>query len=166
MPDEFSFGAPHVGCTEMIGRVFASCVFSPLILWLIGDLGSGKTTFSRSFIHSLGYRGGVVSPTYTLLEIYEVSDFNILHFDFYRINSVQDFETLGAREQMDGQSICLIEWPENIVSKALVPDVILRFAFVDDGRQIEVKSGSDAGVTIIKDVGKKLQTDNALFQWR
>lgn len=145
----FFFDAPGVADTGTFGSTFASCATAPLVLWLAGDLGSGKTTFSRSFIRALGYGGRVVSPTYTLLEIYETSTFRVLHFDFYRLGGMQDFEELGARGYLDGRSICLIEWPENIEIGRPPADLRLDFDFVGRGRQIRVCAESDAGAVLL-----------------
>ena len=149
--NKLSLEAPDVQHTEAFGAAFAACALPALKLWLTGDLGSGKTTFSRGFIQALGYRGRVKSPTYTLLETYEVDTFKVLHFDLYRLGAAREFEALGA-DYFSEQDVCLIEWPEKAASELPVPDVALCFLFGGCGRRIEAEAGSAAGAKLLKDV--------------
>lgn len=147
MPRQVSFDAPDAGRTEAVGEMFAACMKAPLTLWLSGELGGGKTTFSRGFIRALGYHGRVKSPSYTLLEIYEAGGVEVLHFDLYRLSGADEFEMLGARDYLGARSVCLIEWPENAAGALPAPDAALRFLFVGraGGRRIEAEAGSQAG---------------------
>ena len=151
-----SFAAGSAGETETVGGAFAACAAAPLTLWLRGDLGSGKTTFSRGFIQALGYRGRVKSPTYTLLESYAAGGFNVLHLDLYRLGGAHEFEALGARDHLDERSICLIEWPENAARGLPAPDATLRFLFAGEGRHIEAEAGSAAGAALLGRLGRVL----------
>src|SRR5690606_16795110 len=101
--------------TEAIGARFArarpdSDAFA--IIHLTGDLGAGKTTFARGFLHELGVTGPVRSPTYTLVESYEVGDQVIVHLDLYRLRDPSELEPLGLRELAASGHIWLVEWPE------------------------------------------------------
>ena len=145
----FRFDAPDARTTGEIGAAFASHATAPLVLWLMGELGSGKTAFSRGFIRSLGYDDRVTSPTYTLLEIYEVGGFNVLHLDLYRLGTPRSLLEIGLGEYFDERSVCLIEWPENVAAGVPRADVKLRFAFAGKGRGITAEAHSDTGAALL-----------------
>lgn len=84
---------------------------TPFIVFLKGDLGAGKTTLVRHILSSLGYTGKIKSPTYSLVEPYEISGRRIYHFDLYRLKDPEELEFLGAREYFQ-EGLCFIEWPE------------------------------------------------------
>ena len=83
------------------------------LVFLNGDLGSGKTTLVRGILRSWGYDGPVKSPTYTLLEPYELADCRVLHFDFYRINDPEELLYIGIDDLLGEEAIKLVEWPSN-----------------------------------------------------
>ena len=97
---------------ELFANKFASDIKVPLVIWLEGDLGAGKTAFARALIHALGYSGRVKSPTYGLLEHYQLPGRQVLHMDLYRIGDPGELEFLGIPDLLDENTILLIEWPE------------------------------------------------------
>ena len=91
---------------ELAGRLSKGLVF------LHGDLGAGKTTLTRGILRGLGYEGRVRSPTYTLMEKYELKGGSVCHFDLYRMADPEELEFLGARDELVPENLCLIEWPK------------------------------------------------------
>ena len=93
------------------------------LVFLNGDLGSGKTTLVRGILRAWGYDGPVKSPTYTLLEPYELADCRVLHFDFYRINDPEELIYIGIDDLLGEDAIKLVEWPSNGSSILPKPDI-------------------------------------------
>ena len=108
-----------------------------------GSMGAGKTTFIRALCEELGVTDVVTSPTFAIVNEYEVNraeDFSIFHFDFYRIKRLEEVYDMGYEDYFYGSSLCLIEWPELI--EELLPDDCLRVTIrvLDDGsREISVR---------------------------
>ena len=111
-PSEGQVEFPLESDLEKFAYSFAQVLRAPLVIWLEGDLGTGKTAFARALIHALGYEGKVKSPTYTLLEEYRPGSLQVLHMDLYRISDPGEIEFLGLADMLDEQTILLIEWPD------------------------------------------------------
>lgn len=96
---------------------------NPAVVWLAGGLGSGKTTFARGALRALGVRGTVRSPTYTLLERYELDALTVVHLDLYRLRDAGELEPLGLRELHKPLHLWFIEWPERGGARLPPPDL-------------------------------------------
>ena len=107
---------------------------SPKIISLYGELGTGKTTFARAIIQQRGSADSVTSPTFTLIETYHLDDVLVAHLDLYRIESDAEMEGIGLRDYLDGDWICLIEWPDRARGMLPDPDLTVNLAYEGNGR--------------------------------
>ena len=124
--------------TQEIGAKLAVHSKPPLVIYLTGELGSGKTTLARGFIQALGYEGNVKSPTFSLVENYHFDTCRLFHFDLYRLNDPQELEFVGIRDMSAEEDvISLIEWPER--GGEGVPPADLSICLEHSGEERSVK---------------------------
>ena len=137
---------------EALGAKLYQAINSGFIIYLTGDLGAGKTTLSRGFIQASGHTGAVKSPTYTLLEPYELNGKHILHFDLYRLADPEELEFIGIRDILTDDAIALIEWPDQ--GKGVIPeaDLIIHIQYQLEGRQLTAAANTDKGEQVLKRV--------------
>lgn len=140
-----SLPLPDEAATLAFGARLAAVLRPGMAVWLIGDLGAGKTTLTRGLVRALGYEGRVKSPTYTLVEIYPFSSFNLYHFDLYRFEDPEEWEEAGFRDSFNSESICLVEWPEKGGTLLSRPDLEIRLEIDGDGRLAKLRAGSEEG---------------------
>ena len=116
----------------------------PFLIFLIGELGAGKTTLCKGILRGLGHKGVVKSPTYNIVETYEISGFLIFHFDFYQISYPKELSNIGIQEYLDtNNGVSIIEWPEKMISFLPDPDleIILNHSENnEEERTLEIKS--------------------------
>jgi tRNA threonylcarbamoyladenosine biosynthesis protein TsaE len=124
---------------------FAVSVETPVVIYLRGDLGAGKTTFARAYIQSLGFSGYVKSPSYGLLETYEAGGQKILHLDLYRIEDPEELEYLALRDLFDDESVLLVEWPDHGKHHLPEPDLVLEFGEKSEIRFVSCQVHSERG---------------------
>jgi len=124
--------------TLRFGRRLAGRLPPGALVFLHGDLGAGKTTLVRGILRGLGHSGSVKSPTYTLLEPYDLARSVVYHFDFYRIADSVELDFIGIDELVESGAMKLVEWPERVADKLPPPDVEVRMQIEGEGRRVEV----------------------------
>ena len=112
---------------------------------LRGDLGAGKTSFARAFLRAAGITGRIKSPSYALLESYNVSNLYFYHLDFYRFSDSREWLDAGFRDILQEDAIVLIEWPEQAGNLLPAPDLDIHFSYADIGRHASLTAYSDKG---------------------
>ena len=140
---------PHTGscfladeaATLDFGERLALQIASPAVIYLRGQLGAGKTTFSRGFLRGRGHMGSVKSPTYTLVEPYEeVSGGPVFHLDLYRLGGGQELAYLGLDDYLATRGVLLIEWPERAEGELPAPTIDLTLLPQAAGRTLKLMS--------------------------
>ncbi len=130
----------------MAQRLARQPVLRDAFIELRGTLGAGKTTFARHLLHALGVQGRVKSPTYAVMESYDVGGLPISHFDFYRFNDPQEFEDAGFRDVFAQAGLKLAEWPEQAAGLLPVPDLRMELiALTGDERRVNLQACSPRG---------------------
>ncbi len=155
------FKLPDADATETLGRSLAVALPSTsaggAVVYLQGELGSGKTTTVRSLLHALGVAGKVRSPTYTLIDSYVLPALTCLHIDLYRVQSLGEVEELGIRDLAGPGSLLLIEWPEK--GQGVIPsaDLAIELAYDDAARRVSLRPQTALGLAW---TSKLLQDDS------
>ncbi|MCT8862897.1 tRNA (adenosine(37)-N6)-threonylcarbamoyltransferase complex ATPase subunit type 1 TsaE [Shewanella xiamenensis] len=146
---ELTFQLHNEDETIAVGQKLARHIQAPLTLYLTGDLGAGKTTLSRGLIQGLGHKGAVKSPTYTLVEPYELNGVEVYHFDLYRLNDPEELEFMGIRDYFTQSSLCIVEWPDK--GEGLLPDadIHLHLKYFNQGREIHIRALTESGKTLL-----------------
>jgi len=116
-----------------------------LLLTLRGELGAGKTCLARAILRALGAAGPVKSPTYTLVEPYELPPGRVLHLDLYRLAGPEELEWLGYRDLREGSLLTLVEWPERAPGALGQADLEAELDYLGTGRQLRLRPGGAPG---------------------
>ena len=133
---------PDLAAMETLGERIAARLRPGDVVALSGPLGSGKTTLARSIIAALGHRGEVPSPTFTIVETYELEP-PLVHADFYRLERPQEAEELGLDDYREGAAL-IAEWPERAGGFAHEPGCLsVALEVADHGRKAIVEAGAD-----------------------
>lgn len=134
MTEHLQFELASLDATTKLGSRLAPLLRGGGIVYLYGDLGAGKTSLARAVLEGLGYQGRVKSPTYTLVEPYELDALTVYHMDLYRLSDPEELEYLGVREIMQQTVLSLIEWPDHGLGYIASPDLIINLEYSDSGK--------------------------------
>ena len=142
--------------TARLGRQLVAALPAVPRGWLIllsGELGSGKSTLARAMLRALGYAGTVPSPTYTLVEPYDFSEFSVYHIDLYRINDVEELPYLGWSDLEDGLRV--VEWPERVPGLTGKADLLISLRYERTGRMADLQGLSERGARLVSGIHLK-----------
>lgn len=141
---------PDPAATDALAACVAALLPQDTAGWTLlleGELGAGKSTFARALITSLGHEGAIPSPTYTLVEPYEVRGNTLYHIDLYRISDEEELRYLGWTELAEG--FRLVEWPDRAPALATAADLCLELRYDGDGRVAILEGLSDRGRNLV-----------------
>lgn len=124
--------------TEQFGAHLFTCLPQKALIFLEGDLGAGKTTFVRGFLRAAGVSGAIKSPTYALVEEYEISQRKIFHFDLYRLAEPEELEWIGIDDYLSLDALCFIEWAEKGAGILPPADIVISLSQKEDGRLLKI----------------------------
>jgi tRNA threonylcarbamoyladenosine biosynthesis protein TsaE len=136
---------PDAAATVALGATLAKSAGPGRVLYLRGELGSGKTTLVRGLLRALGHTGRVKSPSFTLVEPYMLSSLHFYHFDFYRLKNQEEWEQAEFREYFDAHAMCVVEWPERAGSLLSPPDLDIHLHWEPKGRRAQLSAHTEPG---------------------
>jgi len=145
-----AFGETLGGVLSTVSRQAA------VVIYLQGQLGAGKTTVCRGVLQGCGHSGSVKSPTYTLVEPYELAAATVYHFDLYRLGDPEELEYMGIRDYFEPGNICLIEWPDKGQGILQAADLELTISVIPLGRCLSLIPHTAQGKTVVAGVRSSL----------
>lgn len=146
---QLSFTAPDADAQEALGRALATALAGRGVVYLQGDLGAGKTTLTRGILRGYGHAGNVKSPTYTLVEPYDLGAVTAYHFDLYRLTDPEELELLGIRDYCRPDTLSVIEWPDRGQPFLPPADLTITIRPLTDGRELEFVAHNEKGEAVL-----------------
>lgn len=141
---------PNEAATTTLAQQLASAFSEPMVIYLHGDLGAGKTAICRGIIQALGHTGAVKSPTYTLVEPYELKGWRIHHFDLYRLGDPEELEYMGIRDYFAEDTLNFIEWPEKGAGWLPAADLDITIDYLAEGRRVTLSALTTKAEQLLK----------------
>ncbi len=149
MSEQATLQAPDEAAMVACGARLAAALVPGTVVFLEGELGMGKTTLSRGIVQAFGHRGAVKSPTYTLVEPYELGGLTIYHFDLYRLGDPEELEFMGIRDYFGAHAVCLVEWPERGRGFLPLADLVIKIERNGPGRELRLQANTDQGREVL-----------------
>jgi len=144
---------PDADSQTAFGARLAAALPSQFVIYLHGDLGTGKTTLARGILRGLGHQGAARSPTYTLIEPYEIGPRRVYHLDLYRLADPEELEYLGLRDLLGDAALWLVEWPERGAGLLPAADLSVGIEYLAEGRRLSLTPQGEAGEGVIEGLG-------------
>lgn len=151
------------------GKALGQALQGRGLVYLEGELGAGKTTMTRGMLRAYGYQGAVKSPTYTLVEPYELGSQRIYHLDLYRLSDPEELEFIGGRDVLADDAIIFVEWPSRGEGWLPTPDLRLVLEVTVQGRFASLTACSSKGEDVLVLLQSKISSDqleNGVIQWK
>ena len=141
---------PDEAATVTMGQRLGLACMGGAVVYLAGTLGAGKTTLTRGVLQAFGHSGAVKSPTYTLVEMYELAEQTVYHFDLYRLADPEELEYMGIRDYFSKHNLLVVEWPSRGEGFLPGPDLSAEVSVIGEGRQITIRAHSSLGTQILQ----------------
>jgi tRNA threonylcarbamoyladenosine biosynthesis protein TsaE len=142
------------GTAGTAGTAHTDVSVAGAVVYLQGELGAGKTTCVRSLLRALGVTGLVRSPTYTLVETYDLGALTCVHVDLYRVQSLTEVDELGLRDLVGPGCLLLVEWPERGAGVLPPADMDLGLRYAGDARQVNLHAHTGVGAQWLENLGR------------
>lgn len=136
---------PDEGETQKLGAFLSQVLEPHQVIWLVGEMGAGKSTLVRAILQALGIKGRIKSPSFSLAESYASSLGMVYHIDLWRLSRPQSWEERGLGELIQEGALVFIEWPERALGFVPEPDWVIRLCFLGEGRGAGIAAASAKG---------------------
>jgi len=149
--DKMQYFVPSEHLMEQFGACLTPLLGHHVLLTLEGELGAGKTTLVRGLLRGTGYSGPVKSPTFSLVEPYEIGTNRVFHFDMYRLQDPEELEYIGIRDYLSASALCIVEWPEKAGVFLPASDIHIMITRKGHGRELCIQAQTERGQKVIRD---------------